>query len=102
MARPRKYIQIDGKTVRGVSFHKATGRYYVYDHCGKQVYFKSWGEARDAYRRLNGDPVAIARENAAYAVRHAAMQQPEAFARLVAMFGDSPHQAQVQIDVTRT
>ncbi|MBN2447251.1 MAG: tyrosine-type recombinase/integrase, partial [Phycisphaerae bacterium] len=88
------------KTVRGVSFHKATGRYYVYDHRGKQVYFKSWREARDAYRRLNGDPVAIAKGNAAYAVRHAAMQHPEIFARLVAMFGGSPPHAQVMIDVS--
>ena len=77
IARPRKYVQVDGKTIDGVSFHKATNRFYIYDHRGRQVYFRTWREASEAYQRLRGDPVAIAKENAAYAVRHAATQQPE-------------------------
>ena len=100
MARPRKYVQVDGKTIDGVSFHKATNRFYIYDHRGKQVYFRTWQQASDAYQRLRGDPVAIAKENAAYAVRHAATQQPEAFAKLVAMFAGDPRLAQVQIEVS--
>lgn len=87
MARPRKYVRVDGRVIDGVSFHKATNRYYIYDRRGKQAYFRTWEEASAAYRRLQGDPVAIAAENAAYAVRHAAFQKPEFFSRLVEMFG---------------
>lgn len=100
MARPRKYVQVDGKTIDGVSFHKATNRFYIYDHRGKQVYFRTWREASEACQRLRGDLVAIAKENAAYAVRHAATQQPEGFAKLVAMFAGDPRLAQVQIEVS--
>ncbi len=100
MARPRKYIQVAGKTIDGVSFHKATNRFYIYDHRNKQVYFRTWHAASEAYQRLRGDPVAIAKENAAYAVQHAATQQPEAFAKLVALFAGDPRLAQAQIDVS--
>ncbi len=100
MARPRKYVQVDGKTIDGVSFHKATNRFYIYDQRNKQVYFTTVREASEAYQRLRGNPVAIAKENAAYAVRHAAMQEPEAFAKLVAMFAGDPRLAQVQIEVS--
>jgi hypothetical protein len=45
MARPRKYIQSTGKTINGVHHHRASGRYYVLDHQGGQVYFRDWREA---------------------------------------------------------
>ncbi len=100
MARPRKYIQIDGRTIDGVSLHRATNRFYIYDRRGKQVYFRSWQEASEVYLRLKGDPVAVAKENARYAVRHAAMLQPDLSEKLVAMFAGDPRLAEVQLEVS--
>ena len=100
MTQPRKYVQVDGKTIDGVSFHKATNRFYIHNRRRRQVYFTTWQQASEAYQRLRGDPVAIAKENAAYAVRYAAAQQPEAFATLVAMYAGDPNLAQVQIEIS--
>ncbi|MCP4589857.1 MAG: hypothetical protein GY842_03870, partial [bacterium] len=52
MARPRKYIQINGRTIDGVSFHRSTARYYIFDHRGKQRYFRDWREASAAYQAV--------------------------------------------------
>ncbi len=93
MARPRKYAQIDGRTIDGVSFHKATNRYYIYDRNGKQVYFRSWREASDAYQLQNGNALTLAKQRAAYAVRHAALQQPETLEKIIAMFAGDPDAA---------
>jgi len=56
IARPRKYIQIEGQTIDGASLHKRTGRYYVLDQSGKRVYFKDWREARAAQRARPAGP----------------------------------------------
>jgi integrase len=52
MARPRKYIQVNGRTIDGVSLHRATRRYYIFDNRGKQRYFHDWREASAAYRSV--------------------------------------------------
>jgi len=97
MARPRKYVQVSGKTIDGVHLHRGSGRYYIIDRRGKQVYYRDLQAASDAYRREQSDPVAVAKENAEYALRHAAMRQPEFFARLAEMFR-SEEGAQVQLE----
>lgn len=52
MARPRKYIQINGRTIDGVSVHRSTARYYIFDHRGKQRYFRDWREASAVYQSM--------------------------------------------------
>ena len=99
MARPRKYVQVRGITVDGVHHHRATHRYYIFDGRGKQVYFRDLQAASDAYQRERGDPVAVAKERAAYALRHAAFRRPEFFNRLAEMFR-SEAGAETQLDVS--
>lgn len=42
MARPRKYVQdADDRTVNGLSFHQASGRYYSIGHDGQRRYHGS-------------------------------------------------------------
>ena len=52
MARPRKYIQDDGKTVDGLSLHKPSRRYYS---IGERNQRTDWGrdkaQAIQAYRK---------------------------------------------------
>ena len=86
MVRPRKHAQVNGRIIEGVPLHRATGRYYTIDSHGKQVYFWGLQAASEAYLRGQADPVAAAKENTAYAVRHAVMHQPEFFAKLAAVF----------------
>lgn len=86
MVRPRKCLRVHGRVIDSVSFHKSTNRYYIHDARGKQAFFRTCEEASAAYRRLQGDPAAIAAENAAYAVQHAALQKPEFFSRLAKIF----------------
>ena len=50
MGRPRKYVLTNGKTVDGVHYPRATGRYYVIDRRGKQVYFSDLQAASDEHR----------------------------------------------------
>ena len=50
MARPRKFIQIEGRTVDGVSYHGPSKRYYIISQIGKRVYFRDWQKARTAHR----------------------------------------------------
>lgn len=59
MARPRKYIQFDGKTIDGLSLHKSTGRYYSLGPDGQREY---WGRDKpraveDFLRRNNPVPM---------------------------------------------
>lgn len=78
MGRPRKYIQVNGRTIDGVSSHRATGRYYIFDDRGKQRYFRDWRTASAAYqsdlaRRLQ--PVDLAKLQAQASVRLADAQE---------------------------
>ena len=52
MSRPRKYIQIDGQTIDGVSRHRPSKRYYIIDRSGNRVYFNDWREASARLPRL--------------------------------------------------
>ena len=41
MARPRKYVQdTNGRTVDGLSYHQASGRYYAISDDGQRRYFR--------------------------------------------------------------
>lgn len=79
MARPQSYVNRNGKkvkTVTGVSFHKATRRFYVIDEGGSRQYFAAWEDARVTYvaqerERMSQEERAI--NDAKLAVRAAAL-----------------------------
>ena len=58
MARPRKYIQVNGRTIDGASLHRSTARYYIFGHRGKQQYLRDWRDASAVYQsRLAAKPI---------------------------------------------
>ena len=46
MARPRKYVRVNGRVIDGVSFHKATNRCDIYDVRGKSLFPHAGGSKR--------------------------------------------------------
>lgn len=82
MARQRKFLQIDGKAINGVSRHRPSGRFYIIDQTGRRVYSTDWREARANYQAQllrDMDDVARARMLAETDVRHAiALRQLQA------------------------
>ncbi len=52
MARPRQRIQIDGRSIDSVIYHRPSKRYHIIDQTGRRVYFALWRDARTAYHIL--------------------------------------------------
>ncbi|MCB9865493.1 MAG: hypothetical protein H6816_02500 [Phycisphaerales bacterium] len=65
MARPRVFVNREAKPVKtdtGVSYHRASRRFYTISRAGGRAYFKTWDDARAALaiaEASNGQPIAL-------------------------------------------